>query len=301
MHRIFTPLAVAVCLSACSESTPSAEQTPPKTKAIQLFADSYPVAYFSSVILGERGNVTCPVPPGEDPITWFPDDSTLEQMQAADRVILNGAEFTKWPKKVSLTNEKMVVSTSGFNGDFIRYENAVTHTHGDSEHTHEGIDGHTWMSPGNMRQQAATIFEAIDPLLPDECMTGYGELNKLIEELDTQFKEITLLLGEKPLLASHPAYNYIAAEYGWNIKNLDLDPEAPLDTATFATITEAQASHPATILLWESAPLEETASKLESKLGLESIVFSPCETQPETNFAEVMRANLSTLKKTLKK
>ena len=296
MHRLFAPVVAALCFAAFSESAFSAEK-----ETIKVFADSYPVAYFSTAILGDKGDVTMPVPAGKDPITWFPGDDVLVQMQAADLIILNGANFTKWPPKVSLPDEKVVVTTDGFTDDLIRYKHAITHTHGNSKHTHEGIDGHTWMAPGNMRKQAAAIYASIQKFFPNECEDNYGELTAFIGKLDTEFKEVTKMLGDKPLIASHPAYNYIAAEYGWKIENLDLDPEAPLDAKALKSISDAKASHPATIILWESAPLDETASRLESEFGLQSVVFSPCETTPETDFAEVMRANLTALKNALTK
>src|SRR5690606_30648640 len=80
------------------------------------------------------------------------------------------------------------------------------------------------------------------------------------------------------LLAFHPAYNYLARRYGWDITNFDLDPEAPIDDHAWTGIAAAAAPQARVrILLWDSEPLPEMRVRLGGELSITSILFSPCE------------------------
>ena len=53
-------------------------------------------------------------------------------------------------------------------------------------------------------------------------------------------------------------------------------------------------------MLWEAEPLPETVARLE-EMGIESIVFDPCATEPDSgDYLSVMQANLQRLQSTLR-
>ncbi len=103
------------------------------------------------------------------------------------------------------------------------------------------------------------------------------------------------------MLASHPAFNYLARRYDWNIKSLDLDPEKMPSDRVIQGIQEILTNHTAKYVLWEAAPTNEIADRLEEELGLTSIEFSPCELLAEQDIQEgldylkVMQQNLENL------
>ncbi|NOR22955.1 MAG: zinc ABC transporter solute-binding protein, partial [Desulforhopalus sp.] len=67
-----------------------------------IYTVNYPLAYFAERIGGEHINVVFPAPPDVDPAFWIPDEATVRKYQQADLIILNGADYAKWTKKVSL-------------------------------------------------------------------------------------------------------------------------------------------------------------------------------------------------------
>ena len=87
----------------------------------------YPMQYFSERIAGDLLNIECPLPKGADPIFWRPDAAALQKFQAADLIIVNGAEFEKWIGTVSLPESRIVDTAKSFAQDFIRYESSTTH------------------------------------------------------------------------------------------------------------------------------------------------------------------------------
>ncbi|MHC4885507.1 MAG: metal ABC transporter solute-binding protein, Zn/Mn family [Planctomycetota bacterium] len=267
-----------------------------------VFTTFYPTQYLAERIGGELIEVVCPVPEGEDPIFWMPDAGTIHRYQAADLIVLNGAGFAKWVEKVSLPQERVVDTSKSFTDEFITYEEASRHSHGkEGEHAHEGIDGHTWLDPDNARRQAAAIRNALMVRFPEHRSAfeaGFSTLAADLDSLDRQFKAFQAGGESPPLLASHPAYNYIAQRYGWNLRNLDLDPEAMPSDETINAIRETLKGHPAKVLLWEATPTPAIATRMKRELGLTSLTVSPCELAPDADedYLTVMQANLRTLR-----
>jgi len=299
-------LAVTIAFAGCSDSeTPTGPTTP------QVYTTFYPTTYFAARIADGAVEVVCPIPPDEDPIFWMPDAATIAAYQKADLIVINGAHFEKWVEKVSLPAAKLVDTALPFESRFLRFTGAVTHSHGaGGEHSHEGVDGHTWLDPGLAKIQADQVHRALARLLPEKAGEFRGNLTALADDLDKlheAFENLSNAMRGAPLLASHPAYNYLAKRYAWDVTNLDLDPERMPADEVIAEIRATLADKPARILLWESPPLSEIAERFEKELKLVSVVFSPCELlteeqlQAEQDYMRVMHANINRLRAALER
>lgn len=303
---LMVAMTAACWLGACGtgEDSGQTEAGSAKTGPLTICTTFYPTEYFARRIGGDLVDVRCPVPDDEDPIFWMPDEAAIQRYQSAALIVLNGAGFAKWVDKVSLPQSRIVDTAQPLRAEFVRFENTVEHSHGKAgAHSHEGIDGHTWVDPVNAKVQAAEIRNALILRLPDKnavLQANYESLASDLDALDSRLREIGGA-GMPPLLCAHPAYNYIARRYGWNIQNLDLDPGTMPSDASIAAIAEILQGHPARWILWESDPLPETAARLERELGIRSITFSPCELLPANerqngaDYLSVMRGNLERL------
>jgi zinc transport system substrate-binding protein len=285
----------AGCDEAPQTNTPTAPEKP------VIYTTFYPAQYFAQRIAGDKLEVVCPVPEGEDPIFWQPDDQARAAYQQADLVILNGAGFEKWAATANLPASRVLDSAKPLEAEFIRYEDAVTHSHGPGgEHAHEGIDGHTWLDPLNAKIQAEQIKLELVKRWPEHAAGfewNFAQLADNLDNLDADLRGFAELAATAPMLASHPAYNYLARRYQWKLKSLDLDPDTMPSDEAIAKIRTLQVDFPARILLWESPPRPEIAARLAEELKLKSIVFSPCELlsaedrEASRDYLSVMRAN----------
>ncbi|MFT5129756.1 MAG: zinc transport system substrate-binding protein [Rhodothermales bacterium] len=280
-------------LVGCSPApAPKATQT----GHLQVYASSYPLHYFASRIGGQQIHVSS-LPAGSDPATWMPERQSIQAIQQADLILLNGAGFESWPAKVSLPDSRVVRTAAPLKPDFIHYEDRSVHTHGpEGEHAHEGLDGHTWLDPQNAKIQAEQIRAELARARPGHAAAFAANYAALIADLDSLDAALGAL-PPKPLLASHPAYNYLARRYEWRIENLDLDPQTMPTAESLAGIKKLLRQHPASQLLWEQQPAAEIANLMQKQLGLSSIVFSPCETEPGNgqDYLSVMRKNIAAL------
>ncbi|MBU0638628.1 MAG: zinc ABC transporter substrate-binding protein [Planctomycetes bacterium] len=274
-----------------------------------VYTTFYPTAYFAQRIGGDAIRVVCPCPADADPAFWVPDDETLARFQKADLILINGAAFEKWLATASLPASRVVDTTKPLANEFIELGDTVTHTHGPSgAHSHEGIDGHTWLDPGNAKVQAAEIKQALIKLLPaheSHFARGYGLLAQDLDQLAARFKALTTKLDGQQLVCSHPAYNYLGRRYAWTVQSYHLDPEVMPDDETIAEMKAFIAEHPARFLLWEAEPASAIAERMRTELGLQSVVVSPCELLDDNelaagqDFLSVMNANVDRIEKAL--
>lgn len=277
-------------------------QRPVVEGILQVHTTFYPTTYLSERIGGDLAEVTLPVPADADPIFWKPTPAAIQGYQKAHLVVINGASFEKWVEQVSLPSQSLVDTAAGFEKQFLKYEHqGVTHSHGpEGEHTHEGIDGHTWLDPKLAIEQARAIYEAMAQSLPQHEQQLLTNLQALEKDLQGLHEELAAL--QPPLMfASHPAYNYLAQRYGWKFVNLDLDPDAVPDSGQLTEIEGFLKSNPSKILLWEGTPSDAVAQLMSERFGFRNVVFSPCELldEPGQDYLSVMKRNIADLRKAL--
>ena len=290
--RAVLAILTTISLLSCSEKPSGSPERSSDGKTV--LTTFYPTQYFAERIAGDHLNIGCPVPADADPVFWKPDKAAIQKYQAADLIIINGADFEKWIKMASLPENRIVDTTKSFEQDFIQYKESVAHKHGpEGEHTHEGTDGHTWLDPNNAKIQAAAIHRALAKRWPQHATDFEKNFQLLVADLDALDDAFGQIDAGSPLLASHATYNYVARRYGWEITSLELDPDLlpPKDAIP--------AGHAAQVLLWESPPREQSVALLEKRHGVRSVVFSPAESQGELDYLATMKANLERLSRAL--
>jgi len=268
-----------------------------------IYTSFYPLTYFVERIGGTHVDVICPLPDDADPSTWRPTRDDIGAFQRADLIVLNGAGFERWAEQAVLPGSRVVVTAAPLADAFITFQ-TTTHSHGPAgDHTHAGVDGHTWLDPRNAIVQAEQILDAMTERFPEHAeafASGFERLRTDLSALDAELGAIQV--DGATILCSHPAYSYVARRYGWKITNLDLDPHEPIGARAWTRIIDAAgAAQSRVIMLWESPPLGETAARLESELGIRSVWFSPCEMPGAEQIAagedylSIMRANVQRL------
>ena len=129
---------------------------------LNVYVVNYPLKYFAERIGGEHVNVTFPAPADGDPAFWIPDVATITAYQNADLILLNGAGYAKWVKKVSLPRSRLVDTSRRFSEQLITSTDAVTHSHGPKgEHAHEALAFTTWLDFALAARQAEAIAVAL--------------------------------------------------------------------------------------------------------------------------------------------
>lgn len=266
-----------------------------------VYASNYPLAYFAERIAGERVRVVLPMPPGEDPAFWRPDAAAIAAMQGADLIVLNGAGYESWLRGVSLPRRTLVDTAAGFRDRFIPIQDAATHSHGSSgEHSHAGTAFTTWLDPTLAIEQARAVRDALARLLPGEgegLDTGLASLEADLMQLDADIAAVVAGDPGRPLIASHPVYQYLARRYGLNLRSVQWEPDAVAPDAQWVAFGGSLGAHPARWMLWEGEPAAENRRQLE-RFGVGSAVFAPGGNRPETgDYLDLMGGNVAELRR----
>lgn len=295
MVRMLVGLVLAALATGCARSDdPGA---PRERGAFVVYATNYPLAYFAERLGGAGVDVRFPVPPGEDPAFWRPDDATLRSMQSADLIVINGASYERWMTTVTLPASRIVDTSESLRDRFIEVKEATTHRHGPGgEHAHTGTAFTTWLDLEQAQVQASVIADALAARLPAQAKQIAERLDELrtdLSRLDEQMTTIAAALRERPLVASHPVYQYWARRYGLDVRSVLWEPEIVPDEAALRDLARLRAEHPAAWMVWEGEPAAASVRALES-MGVRSAVFDPCGRRPEEgDFMGVMALNVA--------
>jgi zinc transport system substrate-binding protein len=295
-------MALLVGLNACG----GPEEAEPIQLDGRVLATFFPLESMATVIAGDAVEVHCPLPAGADPQLYKPTRAELALYQRASLVLTNGAGFERWLASASLPPSRIVDTASEFTEPLIQHT-GMTHTHGfEGDHSHAGTDGHYWLDPLLALEQARRCAKAMSRAFPEHAETFATGLAQLEAELGTLHERFTSAIPQGTrLIASHPAYDYLARRYGWEIHSLDLDPQSPLSEEQLTELQRLNGSLEPALILWESEALPATREALESHMGLRSVVFSPAE-NPSTvqraegaTFLDILTANLQVLEASL--
>lgn len=301
----------AVVLALAAMSLYFGARAADNDKPLSIYTTFYPTTCFTEAIGKARVRVVNPLPENEDGAFWVPSREVVKQYQAADLIVLNGSNYEQGFGKVSLPESKVVDSTAFLKGNEVIFDDPITHSHGAAGmHTHQGIDGHTWVDPHTAKKQALAICDALcekRPALAAEFKANLEALNLRFDELDqlVQNKLVPAALG-KQILASHPAYNYLARTYKLRVRSFHMDPKEAPAKEELESIEKYLKEHPASIILWEDTPKPENEKLMKERFKLTSVVFSPCEALEKEdakegrNYFDVMKRNIENLAAALK-
>ncbi len=292
--RMARDLAMALLLAAATAGLARAADK------LTIYTVNYPLAYFAERLAGDLAEVRFPAPPDVDPAFWKPGADVVAAYQRADLILLNGAGYAKWVDRASLPRSRLVDTSRAFADKYIQAPTAVTHSHGPGgAHAHAGTAFTTWLDLSQAAQQAETIAQALirkRPAAKDRISRNLAALKSDLLALDARIAETAAPSRDRPLLASHPVYQYLARRYGLNLRSVLWEPETVPNKQQWAELEHLLGEHRATWMLWEAEPAPESVERLRA-LGVQSVVFNPCANRPTTgDFLSVMRNNAGSLK-----
>ncbi len=182
-----------------------------------------PQKYFAEKIAGERFEINCIVPVGNNPETYDPSPSHLvylEKSLAYFKIGHIGFELA-WMDKLEQNNPEMKV----FDTSAGIHTLAGTHDHNDNpHHRHLDVDPHTWSSPKNARVIARNMYEALVNLDPEGekiYRKNYKELLGEIAQVDSVMTQQLAPVAGSMFAIYHPALSYLARDYGLHQLSLE--------------------------------------------------------------------------------
>lgn len=269
-------------------------------RPLLVYTVNYPLQYFAERIAGDHGTVEFPAPAGIDPAFWHPAPETINAYQRADLVLLNGAGYAGWIRTATFSPLRLVDTAQRFSDRLIEVEETTAHTHGPGgDHSHAGTAFTTWLDLEQAVQHAEAIRDALVRKRPEHAAAferNFARLQQDLGTLDAELGGVADQLGNTPLLASHPIYQYLARRYALDVTSLLWEPDAMPEPAEWRGLESLLHSHPFRWMLWEAEPLPEIRQRL-GELGVGIIVFEPVFNVPDAgDFLDVMSRNIDNLR-----
>jgi zinc transport system substrate-binding protein len=306
--RLTVIMTVAAIVSsfgcAPDEPEPAAEMEAAAPAVIGVVeASNYPLAWVVERLAAPRVEVRFRAADASDPAYWNPSTEDVLAMQQADLIVLNGASYERWLKKVSLPASRLVDTTSHVAQRLISVAETVTHSHGpEGEHEHTGTAFTTWLDPTLLAEQAGAVRTALGARWPEHDQLFADRLAALAADLaalDAELAAATAGAGDRRVLFSHPVYQYLQERYGLSGDSLHWEPELMPDEAQWAELDHLLQHHGAELMVWEAEPLDAVREELANR-GVGVVVFSPCATPPAGgDYLGAMRRNAVKLRDAL--
>jgi len=195
---------------------------------LSVYVVNYPLQYFAERIGGDQVMVEFPAPAGEDPAFWRPSAEMISAYQKADSILLNGAAYAKWTTTATLPRSRVVDTSREFSTRLIA-AGGVTHSHGATgTHAHGNFAFTTWLDFTQAAAQAKAVTDAFSRKRPEGQASferRFRELDRELAALDSRLLAIARAAPDRPLLASHPVYQYLARRYHLNLKSVHWEPD----------------------------------------------------------------------------
>ncbi|MGI9289804.1 MAG: metal ABC transporter substrate-binding protein [Gammaproteobacteria bacterium] len=292
---------LVVCLmaalsAACSEN--SSTENVANTNEATIVTLNYPLFYFTEKLTNGLARVILPLPADIDPAQWNPGLDDILQMQKARLIILNGAGYSTWLDKVSLSPDRLVNSSLKSKEQWISLQGETTHSHGpQGEHSHRGYAFTTWMDISLAKQQVSTIARALVRLWPDQQqkiaqreLKLLGDLTSLDESYEIQARR----LDGTFLIYSHPVYQYFERRYQLSGHSLHWEAgEMPADEQ-WQSLDKLLTGKTKVLFVWEDKPSAMIADRMHG-IGLEYVVIRPAANVGNLDWLSEQQSNLKRL------
>jgi zinc transport system substrate-binding protein len=269
-----------------------------------VYVSNYPLQYFAERIAMPPIEVRFAAKSAPDPAYWRPDPLSVKSMQKAYLILLNGATYEKWLRRIPLPPSRLVNTSNSIHDQLIKLTETIVHSHGpEGEHEHTGYAITTWLDLTLAVAQARVIRDTFAFHWPDhnkQFEERFSSLEKDLLELDAELEAVISNAPDMLLLFSHPIYQYMIRRYGLKARSVHWEPDEMPHDLKWNKLEEILEVHKAKWMIWEKTPMSEIAEKLK-EMGIACAVFDPCGNVPENgDFLSVMKQNIESMRQVFK-
>lgn len=205
-------LLFTACASDSAQSSASSEETQKPVIAVTIV----PEATFAKAVCGDLMEIITTVPPGYSPETYEPTPKQKEELSHANLYFAVGVpveESSILPAAADLKSMKI-----------IRLQDIVAEQYPDRTFPSGERDPHIWLSPIRAKIMVETIAQKcgeLDPAHKQQYEKNAQDYLKQLDALDAELKETFSKIENKNFLVFHPAFGYLAEDYGLTMYALE--------------------------------------------------------------------------------
>ncbi len=185
-----------------------------ENEKINVMVSVLPQIDFVENIGKDKVSVSAMIPPGFSPAAYEPSPEQLKKLSRADLYIKIGHipfEKTQMKKLEDLNSEMKVIDSS------------------EGVEIYKG-DPHIWLSPRLVKIQVENIYlvlAEIDSENKDFYEQNKNEYLAELDDLDIELKNAFSEMQGKKILVFHPAFGYLARDYGFEQIAIEIEGKEP--------------------------------------------------------------------------
>ena len=293
---VYTCILLVMFLSGCAD-----EQAPlrPEAEAVPyIVVVNNPLLYFAQRLIGNEIDVRLLVPQGIDPAAWQPTVPDVLQLQGAELLLLNGAGYSSWLDKVSISPRNIVITSEALKNRWLEIPDQLTHSHGPgAEHAHGDYAFTTWMDMSLAAKQAEAVAEALQkrwPRLADTVAARLRSLAADIDALDEGYRQQARRLAGRHIVYSHPVYQYFERRYQLPGHSLHWEPDVMPSDEQWAELQQMLSA--SSLFIWEGDPNAAIGARMVLE-ELPFVVVDPAANTSAKDWLSVQQDNLTRLSK----
>lgn len=218
----------------------------PASAKTAVFVSVLPQKFFAEQVGGERVEVSVLVEKNRDPHTFEPLPAQMAALSRADGYLSIGLPFEEsLLPRVRQLNPSLRIFPADRGIERIRGKDEEHHGHNEHGHAHDhgGSDPHVWNGIREARTIAENTFAALaelDPEGTEDYRRNLAAFRQRLDTLDAEFRELFRGREGAAFLVFHPAWGYLAREYGLEEVAIEVDGKEPKASDMAAVITEAK-------------------------------------------------------------
>ena len=250
-----------------------------------------PLRYFTETIVGNKFQVISMVPDGTSPETYDPTPQQLVALSKSSAYLRIGhiGFEQSWVKKLQdITPNVPFYDTSlGINLIYA----TCGHIHDHDDHSHSGVEPHTWNSIKNAQIIAKNIYKAvsdIDPIHTEYYKHRLDSLQSIIEETSKEVKRL-LTRADKTFMIYHPALTYFARDYGLTQISIEEAGKEP-SPAHLQQLIKSCKQHGTRIIFIQKEFDIHNAQMIAKEIGVEVIPINPLNYNWKEEMIQIAKA-----------
>lgn len=304
--------------TAATTGEATATATTGEADRITVLTSFYPLEYLVEQIGGDAVTASSLTPQGAEPHDLELSPAQVSQLSRADLLVYLSGFQPSVDAAVDQTDPSSLDVADVVDLEPLAAGDDHDHAGGDNtngtdavgnegSHDHGQLDPHFWQDPERMAAAAEAVADALAAADPAEADTFYANADALItrlDALDSDYRTGLAACDSNVLVTAHEAFGYLTRAYGLEQVGIaGIDPEGEPSPARLREIGDIVQSNGVTTIFAESLINPRVAQVLADDLGIATAVLDPVEsitaTSPGDNYDQVMRANLSELRKAL--
>ena len=269
-----------IILSSCSKGEDNSRV---------IYATFFPIYDMASKIAGDKYEVKCLTPYGQEPHDYEPTAKEIAGMVSSPALLLNGIGLDKWSD--SLPDELKKKSHVVTQGIAIKEIDGVK-------------DPHVWLSVKNAMTELLNIKNTlveIDPENKNYYEANFEEERNRFAELDEKFTSELQQIKNKYLVVSHAAFGYLASDYGLEqIYIAGLEPDAAPTAKKMEELIEKVKEYHVSTIFYEETVSPQIAKKIAQEAEVKTdtlFTLESIEEGEDADYVSLMEENLAKIVK----